>query len=377
MQRKSMRLRLSIFASVLLLAPLSVLAQDVLPARYANWQKATAQPAGNANTGLDYLAGNTAAALREYGAQSAQQASYSNDRGNLLVTLYRMKDASGAYGAYSFLRASEMRPAGLSAHSSLSRDRALVLVGNLVLDISGKNLYPLRADLKVLVSQVRPNAQEGAYPFLAQYMPTGGMVPRSDRYVMGPIALNHYLPLADDDWLGFANGAEAQLARYRVDGQEEILLLAEYPTPQVASLQVRNLEKRFRLVGDVEELATPGDARPLLYVRKISSLVALVANAQSKAAADSLLQNLRFEASVTWNEPSVTFNEPGWPAIIVGIFVGTGILCLFAIVASLAFGGLRLLVKRLLPGKVFDRSSEVEILQLGLSSKPIEAKDFY
>jgi hypothetical protein len=40
-------------------------------------------------------------------------------------------------------------------------------------------------------------------------------------------------------------------------------------------------------------------------------------------------------------------------------------------------GGVRLLVKKLLPGKIFDRPERMEIIQLGLSSKPIEAKDFY
>jgi hypothetical protein len=37
----------------------------------------------------------------------------------------------------------------------------------------------------------------------------------------------------------------------------------------------------------------------------------------------------------------------------------------------------RLLVKRLLPGKVFDRDSQLQVLQLGLGSKPIQVQDFY
>jgi hypothetical protein len=48
-----------------------------------------------------------------------------------------------------------------------------------------------------------------------------------------------------------------------------------------------------------------------------------------------------------------------------------------ALAVGLGFGGFRLLVKFLLPGRVFDRASQVEILQLGLSSKPIDSRDFY
>ena len=50
---------------------------------------------------------------------------------------------------------------------------------------------------------------------------------------------------------------------------------------------------------------------------------------------------------------------------------------MFALVAGLSFGGLRLIVKRVAPGKVFDRSSQLQVLQLGLGSKPINSDDFY
>ena len=48
-----------------------------------------------------------------------------------------------------------------------------------------------------------------------------------------------------------------------------------------------------------------------------------------------------------------------------------------AIAVGIGFGGLRVLFKVFLPNKVFDREKQVEILQLGISSKPINAKDFY
>ena len=86
---------------------------------------------------------------------------------------------------------------------------------------------------------------------------------------------------------------------------------------------------------------------------------------------------MKYTQNLTWNEPSFTFTQPNWGTYIVGIITGTGVLCMFALISGLAFGGIRLIVKRLLPGKVFDRPNHVEILQLGLNSKPIEAKDFY
>jgi hypothetical protein len=63
--------------------------------------------------------------------------------------------------------------------------------------------------------------------------------------------------------------------------------------------------------------------------------------------------------------------------MVVGAFMDTGSIMILAIAAGIGFGGFRLLTKLLLPGKVFDSDQRVEILQLGLSSKPIRVGDFY
>ncbi len=356
-------------AALWLLAASPAAAQGLLPPSFAGWSSAPV--AGIRASDMERAGLNNAPALREYGIITAEQRTYGRGAENLQVTLYRMRDPSGAYGAYSFLRAADMASARLSEHSSISRDRALALTGNLLLDISGKDLIPLEADLKVLVGSVAPHAELGPYPPLWQHLPLDGFVPRSDRYVLGPFALNQLLPLADGDWLGFSNGAEAELARYRLNGQEVTLLLADYPTPQMATQKLEELSKRFSLNGD------RATGRPKLFARRDLTLIALVANARSQATAESLLKRVSSGTELTWNEPGFSLTDPGISQMIVGIIVGTGILCLFTLIAGLAFGGVRLVVKRLMPGRVFDRPATMEILQLGLSSKPIEAKDFY
>jgi hypothetical protein len=44
-----------------------------------------------------------------------------------------------------------------------------------------------------------------------------------------------------------------------------------------------------------------------------------------------------------------------------------GIICGIAVVAGIAFGGFRILMKRLFPDKVFDRPEQMEIIALHLS----------
>jgi hypothetical protein len=72
-------------------------------------------------------AGQLAATQQEYGFVSGEQAAYSRANQKLQVTLYRMKDPSGAYGLYSYLRSPDMLRADITDHSAMSRERALVL----------------------------------------------------------------------------------------------------------------------------------------------------------------------------------------------------------------------------------------------------------
>ena len=114
-----------------------------------------------------------------------------------------------------------------------------------------------------------------------------------------------------------------------------------------------------------------------LFAKRSLTLLAITVGARSQAEADVLLNQIHTNTEVTWNEPTFSLTEPSFPAMMVEVFVGTGVICLFAMISSVAFGGLRLVIKRLYPNKVFDRGSEIQILQLGLSSKPINAEDFY
>ncbi len=343
--------------------------QSSLPSSFAGWTGGSLKGISAPSLqGWDALA----PILSEYGFTNGEQRQYDRSRDSLLVRLYRMKDPSGAYGLYSFLRTPDMEKSDLSKHSSLSPEDCLVLLGNLILEISGKNLHSLTPNLKELVAQVAPRAVHGPYPLLWQHLPRHGLEPRSDHYLLGPAALNHLLPLASGDWLGFSEGAEAELARYRIHGQQLTLLIVDFPTPQMASRKLAELERTFNING-----AGSSAGPTVLYAQRHLTLLSIVVNARSQEVADILLSQIHSGTEVTWNEPSFSLTDPNIGTVIVGIIVGTGILCMFALIAGLAFGGVRLAVKRLLPGKVFDRRSQMQILQLGLSSKPIDAEDFY
>ncbi len=360
----------------------SVNAQGILPDSLSGWTAAPSSafiPAqannpGNAST---ESAANSRAAAAEYGFLKGEQRTYTSGADALQVTVYQLKDPSGAYGEYSYLRTLDMPHADFAEHSSMSPNRALILTGDLVMDIQGANLPKHVNDIKALAVAVSAHAHQGPLPTIWQILPDSGLVERSDHYVLGPVALNQFFPAGNDDWLGFSDGAEAEVAQYQLkgqgaNGQSATLLIADFPTPQVAADRLLHIQRRFNING-----SNPNATTPPLFAKRAVTLLAFVSGVSSQAQADALLNQVHSDAALTWDEPTFQFKEPNIGTIVVGTIISAGVICLFAIIAGIAFGGLRLLTKLALPNMIFDRSNNLEVLQLGLGSKPIKADDFY
>ena len=384
----------------------SATAQGLLPASMGGWT-ASGGSSSLAAGQIERVAGDRAEVVREYGLTSAEQRQYAQDQQTASATLYRMVDPSAAYGAFTSFRDPQMQSLDLGdsvSFAAAARDRALFVVGNLVVVISAFNQRPPDTALTEVAATLLPHADARPYPSIAGYLPSSSIapgtqryvlrpgsaavalparlsiVPGSERYVLGPRALREalpWLPATADDWMGFAKSAEAIVARYRANGrppnQELTLLVTIYPTQQIAADQFGSFNKWMAF--NVEPDQAGG--RTVVYGSRSIAVVALVFGAESRDMANQLLGQIQYHSTVTWNEPSHELTDPSFPVMIVGVFEGTGLILLLAVAAGIGFGGLRLLVKIVLPGRVFDRDSQVEILQLGLTSKPISSRDFY
>ncbi len=371
-----MRRFLSMSLTLLFLAAFPVAAQQILPHSLGRWT--AAQNPGEplralALSSLTPIAPQTV--LAEYGWASSEWATYGSSAGTadgMQASVFKMKDPSGGYGLYSFLRTPDMARADFTEHSSVSRDRALILIGNLVMDIEGQDLSKFETEIKSLVATVATHAQDGPLPTLWEHLPEKKIVEGSDRYVLGPQTLNQLFPGGLGDSMSFPAGAEAEIAHYHLGSRDASLLLADFPTPQLAEDTLAALQKSFNVNG-----SNPAANSPALFAKRSLTLVAIVSGARSQTEADTLLDQVHSGTVLTWNEPTFQFKEPSIEVMVVGAFVGSGAICGFTLVASLAFGGFRLFIKRLMPGKIFDRGAQLQVLQLGLSSKPINAEDFY
>ena len=104
----------------LLVAALPASAQGILPNSFAGWN-ATSRGSfdGSGLPGINddttVPANLSAAAAQEYGFTVGEQVTYVRGAGEALyVKVYRMRDPSGAYGEYSYLRAPDMSRPGRS-----------------------------------------------------------------------------------------------------------------------------------------------------------------------------------------------------------------------------------------------------------------------
>jgi len=148
--------------AVLVLIVLPAHAQQTLPAQVSGWpQTAGVTPVPALPSGSPILA--------EYGWRSTESASYGTTSRGIEVVLFEMGDPSGAYGLYSYLRTPELARANLTDHSSMSGERALLLAGNLVLDIHGQDLGQSTPQLRALVAAVESKAHDGTLPMLGAF----------------------------------------------------------------------------------------------------------------------------------------------------------------------------------------------------------------
>ncbi len=81
---------------------------------------------------------------------------------------------------------------------------------------------------------------------------------------------------------------------------------------------------------------------------------------------------VNYEASVTWNTASESGQVHDLYMLILNIVILCAILAGLAIVAGVAFGGIRILIKRMYPERVFDRPEQMEFISLRLTETTVK-----
>jgi hypothetical protein len=232
------------------------------------------------------------------------------DNGTFQVQASQFKDPTGAFAA-------SLDPPGRSG----------VRVGNFLVTCEGK----CPKNLAELADQALPHVSHGALPSLRDYFPAKNLVPRSERYILGPVGLAAEAPEIPAPAVNFDFGTEGQIGKYRTVAGPVTLAVFSFPTPSFARQQLPQFQ---RITG-----AT---------VKRSGPLVVLAIGPAAESA--KLLKGIEYEGVVAENE-----NPPEKPLelkpesagqMVLAILSLAGLLLAFCLLSGIAVGGTLRLARR-------------------------------
>jgi hypothetical protein len=364
MRLSAVHLVLAIMLAAPLFADAHVPAAPLLPRQFGGWHISGAASASSDPAVADPV---NAAVLKEYGFDKFESATYIRDDGRkLALKAARFADTSGAYGAFTFYKTPPMLVEKIGDQAGSLNERVLFYRGNILVDAVFQRLSAMSAaELRELASglPLAAGSTQGL-PGLPAYLPSQMYVKNSAKYVLGPLALEKVNAPIASRLVDFSAGAEIVMGKYASSGGEATLMLISYPTPQIAGDQLRRIEA-----------AQTQSGTSAIFSRRTGPIVVVVSSGLSQSEAKSLLASVNYEADVTWNENTYFDKRNNIGNLVWNALVLCGILMVFALVVGVAFGGVRVLVQRIIPEKVFHRQEHVDFISLQLSEKPSEVRD--
>ena len=144
----------------------------------------------------------------EYGLHASESAVYENGAARFTVTAYQLQDSTAALAAFDWQRQPAARPSNAAKLAVETRDSLLIADGNYLLLFAGHQPSP--EELAAVTGSLH-NVDETVLPALPGYLPSGGLIANSERYIIGPASLQKFAPAIPPSVAAFHFGAEAQL----------------------------------------------------------------------------------------------------------------------------------------------------------------------
>jgi Family of unknown function (DUF6599) len=340
--------------AVLLLATVSALAAEpkFLPSVFNGWELSPASVKIDSDPRIIDPADFSV--LKEYGFSDFETATYTRNGRKMDLKAARFENASGAWGAYTFYTQPQMQTEKIGDGAASNNSRILFFRGNILVDVTLERVTAMSAaDLRALAEALpKPSGRVSALPSVPDNLPRQSLLPNTERYIMGPVALERSGVPIPASLVDFSKGPDVVYARYRTSNGEAGMTLIEYPTPQIAAERLRAWQTAN----------LPGGP---FYFRRSGPLLAAVNGRIPQAEAESLLASVNYDADVTPTMPRPK-PEPDHYGFIVALLTLMVIFLAAGLIFGIVFGGFRVVARKLFPNRGFDRKEEVEIVSLNL-----------
>ena len=339
---------------------------SLLPQQFGGWQMQ-----GVAQTSTDAATADpaNAAVLKEYRFTDFASSTYTQEDGRTLrIRAARFADASGAFGAYTFYLQREMAREEIGDQGASLGKRVLFYRGHVLVDaLFSQQTAMSGAELRELAGALpQPSGSARALPPVLSYMPRRGYIPNTQKYAEGPEVLAALGTPVSADVVDFGTSSEVTMGHYHTSSGEALLMLIYYTNPQVAIEHLRRIDPHQQGQPQTKGVSTIANAGSFFY-KRTGSIIAIASGPLSDSDAKSLLSMVNYEASVTWNQATDEHEVRDLYMLIVNVVIICAVIAGLAVVAGVAFGGFRILMKRWFPDKVFDRPEQMEFISLHLT----------
>lgn len=242
----------------------------------------------------------------EYGFEASEVV----DHGTFQLSAQRFRDVTGAYAA-------SLDPANKDA----------LRVGNYLVTCQGK----CPKNLAALADASLPHVSHGSLPSLIDYFSPKKLVPRSERYILGPVGLAANAPEIPASAVGFDFGTEGEIARYRTSAGPLMLAIFSFPLPSMARQQLPQFQKIANAA-----------------VKRTGPLMAVAIG--PSAASAKLLDTVNYQGVVAENEKPpekpLELKPESAGKMVLAILSLAGLLLVFCLLSGLAVGGTLRLARR-------------------------------
>ena len=343
----------------------------VLPTEFAGWEMKGAVAKSDDPAVADAA---NAPVLKEYGFVRLEQASYTRDDGrHLAIKAAVFADASGAYGAFTFYYSAEMGEETIGGQAAFLNNRVLFYQGNVLVDAVFDRMSVMSAAQLRQLAGLLPQAEgnKSNPPPLPTRLPKKAFekIQNTTKYILGPVALSRVGSPLPVSLVDFKSDAEVVIGKYGVTAGDATLMLIEYPNSQIAAERLRQIDASHQVTSRQPGVASIVDVGPFFNGRT-GPIVVIAAGPLSRSEARSLMSSISYDADVTWNENTYVSKKDNLANFLFNAIVLCGIVVGLSLVAGVAFGGLRVLIKRFFPDSVFDRPEAMEIISLHLEDAP-------
>ena len=266
------------------------------------------------------------ALLDEFGLTATEQAEYTAAGKHFTATAWRFRDSTGAMAMFEFRRPPGAVPGTITKLSVQTSDGVIFEYGNYVFQITGN--VPVAEQFAQIYASL-PKLEQSPLPALMTDLPLAGLVPNSERYVVGPVSLDRFEPGVAPSIAAFHLGSEAIVGKYQTAKGLLTLAIFNYPTPGMARDRYQNFQN------------IPG-----AMAKRAGSLVAVTIQPPDEDAAERILSQVKQETNITWNEKVPVNEVKGAARFILDVFAFAGVLILICLLAGLGYAGVRLLNRK-------------------------------